>query len=356
MLGQATLDRFFQVFPEYKEFYKEQRSVIEFPNGTRVFIRSTDEPIALEGMTLHWAWLDEAGMMRPQVFPIIRSRVSTTGGQVLITSTPYALNWLYRDVYLPNRSGEYADMSVFTWRSVDSPFFTAEFAEKERQRLSPEEYKRRYEGTFVKMQGLVWDFPDEQIFDTHGVLSNVLTYPDRVVAGVDWGFNNPSAIVIGVVKDAVFYVVDEWKESNKTTSEIIAQAMKMNAKNPVAMWYPDPADPSKIEEFRRAGLPIGTVDKDVSLGLSHVASLIRERRLWVARECKQLINEMSEYHYEDKDDRGSGRETPVKENDHLCDALRYMLMGYRPPNPVHRSPIRSIHRNANRVTNKATAY
>ena len=159
------------------------------------------------------------------------------------------------------------------------------------------------------------------------------------MAGVDWGFNNPAAIVVAKVKDAAFYILDEWKERGKTTAEIIDQCKVFKRKYGVQLWFPDPAEPDRIEEMKRASLSIGATNKDVAMGLSHVNSLIREKRLFVHDRCRELIDEMSQYHYEEDTDGKNNREAPVKDNDHLCDALRYMCMGHRPQDPGRRRAV-----------------
>ena len=324
LLQQSTLEKFFQLFPEYRKYYKQQQGVIELPTGGKVFIRSADEPLGLEGMTLSWAWLDEAGMMNRLVWVVIRSRVSIAGGQVLITSTPYAINWLYQDFYLPWKEGKDKDLSVFTWRSIDNPYFPKDFYDKERQRLTPQEFSRRYEGEFSRMEGLVYDLPNEQIIEPKTIENAEIT-----LAGIDWGFKNPAAIVVLKFKDKVWYVVDEWYQTEKTTTEIIEQAKILQAKWGINRFYPDPHEPDRIEECRRAGLYVLESNDDVMGGVSRIQQLIREKRLYVFNTCKNFIDEINFYHFpEVKDDKTNRKENPEKKNDHLMDATRYVINTY----------------------------
>lgn len=45
ILQHSTLDKFFNIHPYYREYYKEQKGVIELPEGGKVFIRSADQPL-----------------------------------------------------------------------------------------------------------------------------------------------------------------------------------------------------------------------------------------------------------------------------------------------------------------------
>lgn len=336
MLSQATLETFFRVFPQYGPFYKQQQSVIELPSGGHIFIRSADDPYGLEGMTLDWAWADEAGLMKRLFWTVMRSRLSMARGQGFITTTPYSMNWLYQDVWKPWMNGTDKDIECFTWRSIDNPYFPKDIYEAEAKRLSPEEFARRYAGEFRRMEGLIFDFPDEQVYDPDSkTIQQILNYTERTVGGIDWGFapEHPAAIVIAKVKDARYYVCAEFKASGKTIAEVVAMAKEMGKRYDVSTWYADEARPDGIEELRRAGLRMGETSKAVIEGLSHVSSVIREERLFISKNCRQLLDEMSEYHWEPVETGEPSKERPFKVNDDLCDALRYMLMGYRARDP-----------------------
>ena len=107
ILQQSTLKKLFEEYPILRQFYKEQKGEIYIPAGSikgidedrNVFIRSMDNPLGVEGMTIKWAWLDEAGQMPLLAWTITRSRLSIARGQCLITTTPYNMGWLYQDFY-----------------------------------------------------------------------------------------------------------------------------------------------------------------------------------------------------------------------------------------------------------------
>ena len=131
ILQQSTI-------PKFKEFFnklgwgdfKEGKQEFELKWGNRIFVRSLEDPDLIEGMTIAGAWLDEAGQMKHQAWINVQARVAIELGRVLMTTTPYACNWLQSDVY--NRAnkingveqqgeGKEKDIEVFNWRSVDNP-------------------------------------------------------------------------------------------------------------------------------------------------------------------------------------------------------------------------------------------
>lgn len=329
ILQAATIKKFFDIFPELRGYYKEQKGEIQLPTGGVVYIRSADNPLGIEGITAHWAWLDEGGMTSVLTWTVLRSRVSMTGGQILITTTPYNMGWLYMDYYMPWKNGMDNQLSFFTWRSIDNPYYSKEFYEAERKRLSVEEFGRRYIGEFRKMTGLIWDLPDEQIVEP----LDINTKTELRIMGCDWGFRNPTGLSVIYVKDKSFYIVDEWRKEEQTTDEIIQVGNNLIKEHGITRVFPDPAEPDRIEEAKRKGWPVYSASKDVFGGINLIQTLIKEKRFFVSKNCKQTLDEMSMYHWAENTDQDKAKkEEPEKFNDHLMDATRYAIYSYEPVN------------------------
>ena len=328
ILQQATLRKFFDVFPNVAKYYKGQREVIELPNGTKIWIRSADNPYGIEGISPMWWWFDEGGQASQVAWTVLRSRVSMTGGQGLITTTPYNVGWLFKEFYIPWKDGIDKNLSFFTWRSIDNPAFSKEFYEAERSRLRPEEFARRYEGRFEKMSGLVFDITQESIIDPIDIMAKA----DTRIMGVDWGYENPAGILVLYLYDKKWYIVDEWKFAHRTTKEIIQVMKNKLSEHHINLVYADPAEPDRIEECRREKFSMMETNKDIQGGISKIQQLINEKRLFVFNNCKEFISEASMYHYpEIKDDlKMDIKDVPMKINDHLMDCMRYVIHSYEP--------------------------
>ena len=324
ILQQATMEKFFQVWPNLRQYYKEQKGEIVLPTGAKIFVRSADNALGMEGMTIHWWWYDEAGMGSRLSYVVLRTRVSMTGGQGLITTTPHNMGWLYSEYYIPWKNGEDDQLSFFTWKSIENPYFNQEFYNAEKGRLRPEEFARRYMGQFEKMEGLVYDVPEAQIIDPLDIVKRA----DARVMGIDWGFRNPAAIGIYYLYDKAWYVVDEWKRPEKTTAEIIKVAEALKKEHRIQFIYADPAEPDRIEECRRAGLDVEEALKDVKGGISYVQQLIREKKFFMFNNCRDHIDEINTYCYPEEKEGKEIKDVPMKLNDHLMDSLRYALFTY----------------------------
>ncbi len=331
-LHDATLDTFFKIFPTYRKFYKEQKSIISLPDKT-IFLRSLDDPLSAEGLTVDWFWADEAGKYKLLAWHSLRSRVSLTKGQGLLTTTPYNMGWLYNELYLPWQNKTDKDFTVVSWASVENPYFPQEVYDAEKKRLRPEEFKRRYEGGFSRMQGLVYNLQSWHIVD------DVPERADYTLAGIDWGWTNPAAIIVIKFYQGQYTIVDEWYEVGQTTGKIIDKAIELKNKWGINRFYADAANPEKIAEANiNTGLNVLAYEKkkdSISFGVSHINNLLLENGLQVKRGLKDTIAEFESYQYPEPD--GSGlikKDEPMPFNNHLMDAMRYAIMGYMPAKRV----------------------
>ncbi len=306
---------------------------IDGGTGT-ISLRGWESIETLRGQAFDFVVIDEIASMRgwdARWNEVVRPTLTDRKGHGLFISTPKGYNHFYE---LFKKAETDSDYASFRFTTYDNPHIPVEEIDKAKQELSENQFAQEYLADFRKLEGLVYDFPDEQVYRLDdATTAQLLRYPDKVVAGLDWGFNHPTAIVVAKVKDARFYVVDEWKQSGKTTPEIIKKALEFKQKHGVTMWYPDPARPDQIEEFKRGGLNCGEVSKEIPMGIGLVAGLMKSKRFFVASHCNELLDELAQYRYEETPDGKPGKEVPVKENDDMVDAMRYMCVGYRPLEP-----------------------
>ena len=322
ILQSSTLKKFFDEFPPYKKYYKEQKQEIVINPELTIFCRSADNPLSFEGITADWIWFDEIGMAARLAWITARARVAMTGGQILGTTTPYNMGWLYTDYYIPWRDGIDKSLSFFEWESIANPKFPKDFFEQEKMRLSKEEFDRMYRGKFTKMTGLVYDLNQSQIITPD---PKIIHGADKIIYGIDWGFKNPAGILVLAHYNFNWYVIDEWKKVGKTTKEIIQQLSDFINKYRKGLVYPDPAEPDRILEMEMEGIESSKVSKNIRAGVSHVQQFIKSNQLFVFNTCSEFIDEINTYHF--PSDNSS--ELPVKNNDHLMDCLRYALYSYK---------------------------
>lgn len=328
VLGQGPLAKFFSMI-NVKDWgrYNKQEGILYLKTGGKVYFRSLDDPDLFESMTLRRCWLDEADKMKHRAYINSIGRVSAHQGQVLMTTTPYQLGWLYREIYKPfkeKKKGFIDYIDVIECRSIDNPYFPKESFEQAKMLLSTAEFERRYMGQFRRMTGLVY----EDILDSDGEFKNGVVFDKEpeicyTIGGIDWGYADPTAIyVIGVTEDKHLYVLDEVYKTGLTINEIVTICQELRFRHKISMFYADPSQPSSIEELNRKGVPTEKGNREIPYGISVLRSFIRLDRFHLSRNnVPNLSDELTKYHYEE--DKTS--DIPADELNHACDAVRYIV-------------------------------
>jgi hypothetical protein len=254
ILQQSTIRKWLELAPSWLGEYKEQKSIYELKGGKGlIYIRSTDDPLGLEGMTLKAAWLDEAGQMSDDTWRIIQGRLSILHGRMLVTTTPYTFNWVYD---LTSGKEKNDDLLVVHWESIDSPWFPK--TEYLRQQKLAEgdpslmaDFEKRYKGIFRRMSGRVYgNWHEKYIRDEVGE-----QYFKEFIGGIDWGYTQPAAVeIIGFSDNKPgCVVVDEWYESGRVIDEVAANCIALMKKWNVRLFYADPSRPDYIQDLNKIG-------------------------------------------------------------------------------------------------------
>lgn len=302
--------------------------VIYTSNGgqSTIMLRGWESVETLRGQKFDFMVIDEIAMMRNwwvNWHEVLRPTLTDTKGEVLFISTPKGFNHFY-DLF--NEEAKDTDFKSFHFSSYDNPHLPKDELDKARKELTEDRFAQEYLADFRKTQGLVYkEFSRERsLYDpaTSGPVNIVERY-----LGIDWGYTNPTAIVeIAKDYDANYWLTGEWLKTGKTTAEVIEYVRTL----PANSVYADPAEPDRIEECRRAGLNMREVNKDVVAGIDSVRNLLKLGKFKINKQCEATIQEFETYSYPDKKSDKNENEEPIKENDHLLDALRYVLFMQKP--------------------------
>lgn len=276
---------------------------VESARGTKSDFDIFDEVAKYKGFWMYWE-------------EVIRPTLTDYLGEAIFYSTPRGFNHFY-DLY--NLQDKDKEFKSFHFTSYDNPFLLKEEIDKAKTQMSEDRFAQEYLADFRKTEGLVYkEFNREaHVFTDSPVISKI----QRLVS-VDFGFTNPSAIYsIDVDSDRNYWITTEYYKTGKTTPELIDHVKSLQGHK----CYPDPAEPDRIEEMRRAGINIQDVSKDIEAGINSVRELLKTGRLKIHSSCKNLISEFETYRYPDKKPGKNENEDPIKENDHAMDSIRYAL-------------------------------
>ncbi len=330
ILNQSTLPKFFEMCGGVSKIgkYKKSDQVIELHGGQgRIYIRSCEDPDYLEGMTITEAiWLDEAGQMSEKVFINIVGRGAIKQAPILLTTTPYKVNWVFREIIKRWQKGD-KNYTVVMWKSIDNPVFPKDEWEQRKATMNEADFARRYGGEWRQLSGLVYqDYSYDKC-----VITQKQYDPDwEYFVGIDWGFTNPTAIVfVGVDPyEGTYYILDEFYQGGKTATEICDHLKDFVVRypKPIRFYYCDPAGRDEIATFTLRGIRnIAGVKAGVMDGIRRVTELFRLNKVKIFANCVNLVEELEEYHLPQSTDSRDPSEDPVKRKDHLCDAFRYLV-------------------------------
>jgi PBSX family phage terminase large subunit len=294
-------------------------------NLSLIMLRGWEAIETLRGQSFDLLVVDEVASMRnfwTGWQEVLRPTLTDSKGHVMFISTPKGFNHFYT---LFCKENEDRDYKSFHFTSYDNPHIPKEEIDKARTELDENQFVQEYLADFRKVEGLVYNLPESEII---APIDNTFKTEARIM-GVDWGYRNPAAIWIGYLKDNEWFTVDEWKLAGRTTQEIIQVVQNKLSEHKVRQVYPDPAEPDRIEECRRAGIPVYEANRDVEGGVSFIQNLIKEKRFKVCNNCKYTIEELNTYQYPEGVDGKPFKDVPEKMNDHLLDAMRYAIYSWK---------------------------
>lgn len=283
--------------------------------------------------------LDEAAfypMFKEKYEKVIEPTLLTSKGRLVVTSTPNGFNHFYEmaDWAMKNDDWFFSHAT-----SYDNPFNDPEDLDKLKAEKPADSFAQEYLADFRKVEGLVYDEYDHKRHRLTEMPMHFINPNERMPyfkpgyqeatslesrGCVDWGFTNPSAMyTVHKSNKGIYYITDEYYEAGKVQEELI----DIMSSRQLDGWYPDPAEPDRLEMMRRAGLTVKEVSKDIVAGINTVQSLLKQNRLFIVN-CPNLESEINFYRWREKPNSAiddSMPELPVKGNDHGLDAIRYCL-------------------------------
>ena len=273
----------------------------------------------IRGMTAWGAYINEASVANEAVFDEIKSRCSGNGARLLMDTNPDRPDhWLKRD-YIDRADGK--TIVEYSWKLDDNTFLTDRYRDSIKASTpSGMFYDRAINGAWASADGMVYPDFDQQI---HYIpLSQVPL--DKIVrwfVGMDFGWEHYGALVlIGKTEDGRYYLVQEWSAQHRHIDWWIEIARSVKTQQGDINFYCDGARPDYVQELRKAGIRAIYARKDVVAGISEVASLYKQRRLFIVQEnAPRFAQEIYGYVWK------PGADEPVKINDDVQDAVRYAI-------------------------------
>jgi phage terminase large subunit len=190
-------------------------------------------------------------------------------------------------------------------------------------------FDRMIRGLFVVAEGLIFEEykPEEHIINSYS-----LSDYKEFMAGVDFGFANPSALyLIGVTRQNEFHIIREFYEKNKLNIDLInwIKAQQQDIGRKINFIYCDSAEPDRIKEMQLKGLSAYKADKEVLASLNTGKTLFKRNKIKIYKDCINLQNELQTLRWAEEGETGYGDEKHFVGDDHGIDAaVRYAIHTY----------------------------
>jgi phage terminase large subunit len=341
-VGDVTIgrDKLTWIKPTLVKDFKEMTNLYEIDVSPTINLNRSDQSYTVgdfefnfvgldnyqksHGRKQKYFWLNEVMEIKKKDFDQIEMR--TEIGGVLDYNPIDDTHWVFD---LQKRD----DVGLIKSTMLDNPFLPETIIRKILSYKPTEENLRQgpadsymWEvyglGNKAKLKGVIFENWDE--VDVIPAGAKFLGY------GMDFGYtNDPTAIIEIYFFDGEIYLNELVYSTGLLNSDIITR-LKQFGVTKFQPIYPDSANPSNIEEIRRAGFTMKKVDKgqdSVSFGID----IMKSYRMHVTRKSVNLIKELNRYKWaEDKNgeplkDR-HGRSQPIDEFNHAIDAVRYCVM------------------------------
>jgi PBSX family phage terminase large subunit len=291
------------------------------------FVGAHDESAvrAIQGSTLSLSYVDEITCIPAPFWKMLGSRLSVPGAQLLGTTNPEGPSHWFKKEFLDR-----TDLDLICWNFTldDNPSLDEAYKNNLKKEYTGMWYKRYILGEWAVAHGLIYDN-----FDELNVYEEPQNQPNYYIVGIDYGTSNATAAVLCAINPTRWpqiRVVEEYyydsviKGLSKTDAELADDIYRFVEYKTVRAIYVDPSAASLKLELRNRNLPVLDAKNDVLEGIKVTSKFIAGKNLVVHKSCRTLIDVIQSYSWNPKAaDRGLDK--PLKEHEHIADALRYAI-------------------------------
>ena len=345
-LEESLILNALKFYPREIYTYNESKKIMKLINGSRILFRyleKKNDETRYQGAEFQYIGFDELTHFNKKQYEFLKSRLRGAVKQpkyIRATANPDPHNpqnnqWIkeyFIDFSPPlkirrdkqGRTRCYIPANVY-----DNPYLLENDPDYVKRLESLPELEKQaflYGNWNVQREGLVYDNFD---FNKH-VKDLQITPKFQIIAGLDFGATNPTAVAFIATNGDIFYVFDEIYTPDILLDDL---AREIKLRKPRII-YSDPSGKGNIRELKAKGVNVVPADNDVLAGIMHIKQLIQDDRLFVNPNCENFLHEIQNYVWEE------GKDKPMKVFDHLMDAARYCLFTFsktKKPPPVFKT-------------------
>lgn len=276
----------------------------------------------IQGITLSGVMFDEVVLMPRSFVEQALARCSVKNSKFWFNCNPeYPQHWFHQEWILKAKQKNALYMH---FKMEDNPSLSEEMLNRYKSIYTGTFYKRFVEGRWVAAEGIIYKMMSKD--DAFCEVPNVQF--KRFIISCDYGTVNPSSFGLWGRYDGIWYRINEYyydsrKEGMQRTDEEHYLALKeLAGERKIECVIVDPSAASFIAVIKKHGDYIVKPAKNNVLdGIRQVSTALKQGDIKICNNCLDSIREFGLYRWDDS----SGRETPIKENDHAMDDIRYFV-------------------------------
>jgi phage terminase large subunit len=266
---------------------------------------SVDDETKLRGRKRDYLFINESTEVTQDEY--IQLVLRTSGRVVLDLNPSLWKSWIYDLEGQPD-----VFYTIVTYK--DNPFLEQSLIDEIEKLKTRDQNLWRVFGEGQK------GIPTRVVFNHQQYYSELPKSAKLLGYGIDVGYNDPNTLVRIYKDNDSIYCEELLYLRNTTISDFIYKIKDLNL-NYTDDFIVDSAAPQAIQEMVRAGINAKAVKKDTILsGIDQ----IKRSNFFVHSDSKNLINELNSYVWK-SDKNGNNLDEPEDKNNHILDAIRYVL-------------------------------
>jgi phage terminase large subunit len=288
-----------------EDWFNRTDNIFNFPSGAYVEFFGADDPGKVHGVSRDILYVNEANLLTYLIYTQLALRTNET---IFLDFNPIdEYNYVYEEIDKPNT------------KFIHSTYLN-NLGNLNPEQVAEIEALKDADENLWKVYGLGLRGTSSETIYTHWKLIDHFPVCEEVFYGLDFGYNNPSALVKVGLAEGKLYAEQIFYETKLTTNDLTDAIKIMGGITRSSEIFCDSAEPKTIEEIRRMGLNALPAEKSVYDGIQKVKSF----PLSIIRNSPDLLKEIKSYKWK-LDKEGRATDEPVKFMDHAMDALRYAV-------------------------------
>ena len=284
----------------------------------------------IQGITLAGVLFDEVALMpRSFVEQALSRAISYEHPKYWFNCNPESPNHYFYKEWLENPKDGTTHLH---FQLEDNPILSEQMIERTKAMYSGVFYDRYIRGLWVIAEGIIYP-----MFGKDTIVPTVERKYTRYVISMDYGIQNPTAMLLWGFCDGVWYQVEEFYHSGRETSQqktdqdYYDDLERLAGDRYIDCLIIDPSATSFIALVKqKKRFKVRKANNDVVDGIQKTASAIQQGKIKVNDCCKATIKEYGLYSWDQK----ANEDRPIKDNDHAMDATRYFVNTMQIMKPV----------------------